>query len=765
MRSVSREIAGRTLTLETGWMAKQAHGCVVATYGETVVMSTVVDGGPRDLPFFPLTVDYREKPSAAGKIPGGFFKREGRPTTKEVLAMRLTDRSVRPMFAAGYKNEVQVMSSVLSFDQENEPEALSMVAAFAAMHISSIPCEGPMSAVRLGWIDGNVIINPTRSILQSDANRLDLILAGTGGAISMVEAGVEELTEADLVTALQAGHDVVKILCEMVAELRSQVGVAKTVVTAPVADTEMLDKIRAAATEAKLWQAVTTRGKFESRQAIGDLRSEVLAQLAPDGDSDEGRALQARVKDAFREYTTEVQRAHALKGERTDGRGAKDIRPIDIELGILPRAHGSALFTRGETQSIVTLTLGSTDDEQIIDGMLQEEERRRFLLHYNFPPFCVGEAKPIRGTSRREYGHGALAERALKSQLPDYEDFAYTIRIVSDILESNGSSSMATVCGSSLAMMEGGVPLKAPVAGIAMGLIADGDRYQVLSDILGGEDHYGDMDFKVAGTRKGITALQMDIKVKGLSGEILTAAMEQAREGRLHILDKMTAAIDRPRTELSAHAPMNKSIKIPAAKIGFLIGPKGANIRKMQEEYGVGINIVDDEGNVQVSGNPPEKVHAAIEAIRQMTRVIAVGERFKGRVTSVKPFGCFVDLGGGQEGMCHISELDEGRVNEVTDICDIGDEIDVVVVEVDDGGKIRISRRVALLPDDKLEEAIRSAARPGRGGGGGRPPRRDDRGGRGGDRGGRGGGDRGGYGDRGGSGDRERSPSGSSAPA
>ena len=734
VQSVSREIGGRTLTLETGWIAKQASAAVIVSYGETVVMSTVVDGGFKDLPFFPLTVDYREKTYSAGKIPGGFFKREARPTTKEVIAMRMLDRSVRPMFAEGFQNEIQLMSAVLSYDQENEPEVLSMIGGMAAIHLSHVPFEGAMGAVRLGYVGGNVLINPTKSIAERDDNLLDLTMSGTANAICMVEAGAKELPDAEVTRALNAGHEVIREICAMLDELREKCGRAKLEVQPPARDTETPAAVLAKYGDAAIRKVLLTEGKFERYDAIDAFVKQVVAENAPQGDSEEDQAEQKRWKSAAKSVVNDIERLMTLQGQRVDGRDTKTIRRIEIETQFLPRVHGSVLFTRGETQAIVAATLGSADDEMFIDGLNKEKEKSKFFLHYNFPPFCTGEAKMLRGTSRRELGHGMLAERSLRPMLPDYIDFPYTIRIVSDITESNGSSSMASVCGGTLSMLDAGVPMKAPVAGIAMGLIMDEatGQYAILSDILGSEDHHGDMDFKVAGTKDGITALQMDIKVKGLPENVMNEALQQAKEGRLHILGKMAEALAGARESISPYAPANKGIKIPAEKIGFLIGPKGANIRELQETYGVSVNILDEEGNVQVSGTPVENVDACLERIREQTRVIQPGERFKGTVTSVKDFGCFVDLGGGQEGMCHISELDEGRVEEVSDICREGDEIEVVVVNVDErSGKIRISRRVALLPEDQVADAIAAAAKPQGGGPRGGGGRRDDRGGRG----------------------------------
>ena len=735
VKSVSREIGGRTLTIETGWIAKQTSGSVIVSYGETVVMSTVVDGGPKDLPFFPLTVDYREKTYSAGKIPGGFFKREAAPTLKEVLAMRMLDRSVRPMFAAGFQNEVQVMSSVLSFDQENEPEVLSMIGGMAAIHLSHIPFEGAMGAVRLGYIDGNVVINPTKSVLEMDNNLLDLTMSGTDSAVCMVEAGAKELPDAEVPNVLATGHAVVKDIISMLDELRGMCGKEKLVVEAPVADTATSEEVLAKYGEAHVEAVLMTQGKFERYAAVDAFVKQVIAEMAPEGDSEEAQAEQKRYKRGAKSVANDMERKMTLNNRRVDGRDGKTIRQIDIETSLLPRVHGSTLFTRGETQAIVATTLGSSDDEMFIDGLNAEKTKNKFYLHYNFPPFCTGEAKMLRGTSRREKGHGNLAERALRPMLPDHNDFPYTIRIVSDITESNGSSSMASVCGGCLSMLDAGVPMKAPVAGIAMGLIMDEEtgQYNILSDILGSEDHHGDMDFKVTGTEAGITALQMDIKVKGLSADIMSEAITQAQEGRMHILGKMNEALGGARESISQYAPANKSVKVPKEKIGFVIGPKGANIRELQETYGVNVNILDEDGNVQVSGTPVENVDACIERIRQQTRVIGIGERFNGRVTGVKDFGCFVDLGGGQEGMCHISELAAERTEQVSDVCNEDDMIDVIVVNVDErSGKVRLSRRIALLPEEEVAEAITAAARPSRPTGGrGRDDRgrgRDDRG-------------------------------------
>jgi len=590
----------------------------------------------------------------------------------------------------------------------------------------------------LGYLDGNVVINPTHSILNSDDNVLDMTLAATTDAVCMVEASANELPEDGVLEALQAGHEVCRAICEMAEELRQLTGsVEKSAYTPPVKDEETPAKVLEFLGRDKVEAVLLTKGKSERYAAVDGLVAEAIAGCAPEGDDEAAQAEQSKVKKAAKSMLNSVERDMTLHGRRVDGRDTKTIRPIDIETRFLPRTHGSSLFTRGETQAIVVATLGSADDEQIVDDLHHGDHKNKFMLHYNFPPYCVGEARPIRGTSRREYGHGMLAERALQAVLPTYADFPYTIRIVSDITESNGSSSMASVCGGCLSMLDAGVPLKAPVAGIAMGMIKEGDEYAILSDILGSEDHHGDMDFKVTGTAAGITAIQMDIKVKGLSDEIMKEALAQAHDGRLHILGKMAEALDGP-AEVSPHAPVNKGARINPDKIGFLIGPKGANIKKLQEDYQVNVSVINDEGDIQVSGTPLANVEACLATILEQLKDVLPGERYDATVTSIKPFGCFADIGGGKEGMCHISELAAGRVEEVEDVCKEGDVLEFVVVNVDQGGKIRLSRRIAELPEEEVAAAIEAAqSQAGRGGGGGGRGRGGDRGGRGGDRGGR----------------------------
>ncbi|HKD99964.1 MAG TPA: polyribonucleotide nucleotidyltransferase [Planctomycetota bacterium] len=704
---VRREIAGRTLTIETGRMAKQASGSVLVQYGDSVVLVAACTAPPRleGADFFPLTVDYREKTYAAGKVPGGFFKREGRPTTKEILTMRLTDRSIRPMFPEGYRDEVQVMASVLATDQENDPDVLSMIGAFAALEVSEIPFQGPMGAVRIGHVDGKLVVNPTHSQLKRPDSKLELVVAGTAEAIVMVEAGGNEIDEETMVEALELGHSTAREIAAMCAELREKVGKEKTAV-APAAAEDAVRKDVHRRYRDEVTRALRTKGKHDRAAAIDELRKRVVADhpVASVGDpwTDE-RARSKREKElkaVFEDLSFDVEREMILAGTRIDGRKTDEIRPIASEVGVLPRVHGSSLFTRGETQALVVTTLGTVEDEQIIDGLYEEEERRKFMLHYNFPPFSVGEVRPIRGTSRRETGHGALAERSLQPVLPPFETFPYTLRVVSDILESNGSSSMASVCGGTLSLMDAGVPIRQPVAGIAMGLITRGGSlepgsYAILSDIAGNEDHNGDMDFKVAGTQHGITGLQMDIKIRGVNRAILGEALAQAKRGRLFILKTMlqSAGLRAPRASISPFAPRLEQIRINPTKIGAVIGPKGAVIKKLQDEFKVTVEIVDDTGLIHVSGTKLENVQAAIERIRGMTQEPEIGKVYNGIVKSVKEFGAFVELFPGVEGLCHVSEIADGYVKRVTDVVKVGDPLSVKVINIDDAGKIKLSHR------------------------------------------------------------------------
>jgi polyribonucleotide nucleotidyltransferase len=692
---VERELTGGlVLALETGQVARQAHGAVIASLGGTKCFAAVSVGAAReDQDFFPLTVDYREKTEAAGKIPGGFFKREGRPTTKEILSMRLTDRAIRPLFPDGFKNEVQVMSHALTYDNAINADVVAMIASFAAVHISPIPFYGALGAVRIGHLDGNLTVFPTDDRRRSES-RLDLVVAGHKDGLCMVEAGAKELPEADMINALELGSRVIAEIVELVEELRAKAGKPKMEWTPPVVDPQLAARVEAC--EPALREVIHTPGKHDRRDAIAKVVDDCLASLSA-GVTDE-KELKLRLKTAkglLEDLIGRVEREAILAGKRADGRELDQIREIWIVPNFVPRVHGSALFTRGETQAHVTVTLGTADDEQIIDG-IDEEYRKHFYLHYNFPPYSVGETRRIMGPGRREIGHGMLAERAIAAVLPPKERFPYTIRIVSDITESNGSSSMASVCGGCLALMLAGVPLQQPVAGIAMGLVQDGGRTAILSDIMGSEDHNGDMDFKVAGSGLGITALQMDIKVKHVSRELLEKALEQARVGRREILKKMLAVVPRPMGQISPYAPRMELIQIPSEKIGYLIGPGGRQIKALQEKYKVKISILDDQGNVQVAGVDRELVNACLEAIRGMVETPKLGTRYAGTVKGIKEFGAFVEILPGVEGLLHVSELAEGYVNKVTDVVNVGDQVDVVVIHVDDRGKIKLSRKALL---------------------------------------------------------------------
>jgi polyribonucleotide nucleotidyltransferase len=686
-------IGGKNISLETGQIARQAHGSVLVTMGQTEVFSGTVQGPLKaELDFFPLTVDYREQTQAAGKIPGGFFKREGRPTTKEILTMRLTDRSIRPMFPDNFRREVQVYGRAFGYDGENNADVLSMVGCFASLGISNIPFEFEMGAVRVGMVEGELIAFPTEE--QRKVSDLDLVLAGTSEAICMVESSAKQLSEEQMLDALEFGHKVIGELCALVAEFKEKAGKDKDAFVAPVADPALVDAINGY--KDALADVLRTEGKKAGEVAKSELRASVIATLTAGMEA--GDALNAKtkeIKNVYHDLENLVSREAVIGGRRSDGRGPTDIRQITVNPDIITRNHGSVLFTRGETQALVSTTLGTPEDEMIIDG-IDEEYRKSFYLHYSFPSYSVGETGRMMGPGRREIGHGMLAERALTPVVPDNAKFPYTIRIVSEITESNGSSSMASVCGGCLSMMLAGVPIAQPVAGIAMGLVKEGDDYVVLSDILGSEDHFGDMDFKVAGTGLGITALQMDIKVKGLSRKILEEALAQANAGRKHILREMLAIVDRPRAEVSTLAPTFAVLKIPAEKIGFLIGPGGKNIRAMQEEYKARISIMDEEGNIKVFGSDGDKVRKCAAAISGMCESPAIGSRYTGVVKATRDFGAFIEILPGVEGLCHISELAEGFVDKVEDVVSPGDEVEVVVINVDDRGKIKLSHKQTL---------------------------------------------------------------------
>jgi polyribonucleotide nucleotidyltransferase len=742
------QIGGKTLSLETGAIAKQANGACVIRYGDTVVLATACfKEGTVMGDFMPLTVDYKEYTYAGGRIPGGFFKREGRPTEKEILTSRLIDRPLRPSFQKGYRQETQIIALVLSADGENDPDILAINAASTALVISEIPFHNAIGAVRVGYLDGQVLINPTNA--QRDTSDLDLIVAGTKDAIVMVEAGAREVSESVILDAFDAAHAEIKRICALQEELRAVAGTPKIEVTyTPKFTDELLNELMAQWGET-VKTAMLTTGKFQRYAAIKQVKQQILASV-PAEDTERLAAVDA----AYGEMQVHIFRNLMLnEGRRVDGRSFTEIRPITVETSVLPRTHGSSIFTRGETQALVTVTLGTPQEAQKIEDF-EGETFQRFMLHYNFPPFSVGEVKFMRGPARREIGHGNLARRALQPLLPTEDEFAYTIRIVSDILESNGSSSMASVCGGSLALMDAGVPLKAAVAGVAMGLVTGSDhKVAVLTDIAGMEDHEGDMDFKVAGTRNGITALQMDIKVAGLSREVMAQALAQAHDGRIYILDRMDAAIAQPKTELSEFAPRLYTIQIPKDRIRDVIGSGGKTIRWIVEETGTKIDVADD-GKVTVASTDSKSAERALEIIRGLTASADVGTNYKGTVKRIEPYGAFVEILPGQDGLLHISEMAHTRVGQVTDLFQIGDEVEVQVVGIEpDTGKIRLSRK-PLLPPPTEEEAAAArerAAREPRGDRGGFGGGGDRGGGRGGDRGGRGG-----FG--GGGGDRHRGP-------
>jgi polyribonucleotide nucleotidyltransferase len=691
---IETQFAGRPLLLETGRLAKQAAGSAVVRFGDTMVLAAVtVSPNVSTLPFFPLTVEYREKTYAAGKIPGGFLKREGRPSDKEILASRLIDRSIRPLFPEGFKNEVQVFVTVLSADQENDADILGVIAASTALSLSPVPWNGPLAGVRVGRVEGNWILNPT--FQQLEFSTIDLVVSGSADSIVMVEGGSLEVSEAEILEALKVAQRGIRDLIGLERKLMDQAGAGTKLewIKAEI-DAELQGRAQDAAEEA-MAQAINARDKATRSTGVKGVKDETLSALLADF-PERSREISGYLEDI--EYR--VMRKQVLeRGERVDGRDLDTIRPITIETSVLPRTHGSAVFTRGQTQALVSVTLGTTDDEQRIDSIdVAGETTKSFMLHYNFPPYSTGEVKMIRGTSRREIGHGALAERALQPLLPQYEDFPYTLRVVSEVLESNGSSSMATVCGGSLALMDAGVPMKAACAGVAMGLIKEGDKVAILTDILGSEDHLGDMDFKVAGTEGGITSIQMDIKIEGLDLRIMEQALEKARRGRLHILKEMSKALPGPRTELSKYAPRIFTMQIKPDKIGDVIGPKGKTIRGIQDATGAKISI-EDSGVVTISavgGEAGEKARAMVAAI---TTEPEVGRTYEGPVKSTTAFGAFVEILPGVEGLLHISELQHGRTEKTEDVVKKGDIVQVKLLEVDERGRMKLSRK-ALLPKD-----------------------------------------------------------------
>ena len=710
---VERQIGGRTLSIETGKIAKQADGAVVVQYGETVVLVSAVTAPPRfeDIDFFPLSVDYREKHSAAGKFPGGFIKREGRPSTKEILTARMIDRPIRPLFPEGYIQEVQIMVNVLSADRENDPDVLAMLGASAALTISRIPFLGPTGACRLGRVNGEFVINPTHA--QLEASDINLLLGGRREAMNMIEVSARELSEAIIADAVATAQETVNLVCEMIEELRERVGVEKEIPLVE-SDEELHSRINSEIAD-KLYELKQIPQKQERNTAVKELLEQVIEEYCSEENSSQqaGKTVydKAMVKRILGRIKEQVVRKMLLEGKRSDGRGYRDIRQISCEVGILPRTHGSALFTRGETQSIVSVTLGTIRDAQIIDGLL-DEYTQSFTLHYNFPPFSVGEIRPIRGPGRREIGHGSLAERALEQVRPPEDDFAYTVRLVSDITESNGSSSMASVCGGSLALMDAGVPISKAVAGISIGMISDENgRCELLTDILGEEDHYGEMDFKVAGTVEGVTAIQLDVKADGLAHNIMVEALERAKETRLKILEAMAKAISKPRPELSQYAPKLISIEIDPEFIGKVIGPGGKMIKSIQERTDTTIEIEED-GTIYISCVGGEGYLEAKEIIESMTQPPQVGRIYKNaKVVSVKDFGVFVEILPGVEGLCHISELSDGYVRNVEEVCKTGDLISVKLLSIDDQGRLKLSRKASLAELDKAEkvEAVKKS--------------------------------------------------------
>jgi polyribonucleotide nucleotidyltransferase len=702
---VSINLGGRELTLETGKMARQAHGSVVVRYGDTVVLATAcMDSRPTEKDFLPLTVDYREYTYSAGKIPGGFFKREGRPSEREILTSRLIDRPLRPLFPEGWSTETQIVAMVLSADSENDPDVIGVTAAATALYISKIPFTRPIACVRVGLIDGKLTVNPT--VAEQKTSLLNIVVAGSDEAIVMVESGALEVSEETVVDALEFGHAEIRKIVAVIRDLYARVHPEKVAVQPPAFDEALYNNMSKTYGD-RLRDALDTKKhpKAESYGLVDAILKEILAAV-PEEDEDK-RKLAHRAFERLRERI--FRDDMLLRHRRPDGRAFDEIRQITCEVGVLPRVHGSALFTRGETQALATATLGTKEDMQRLDLLFEEEAFKRFMLHYNFPPFSVGEVKFLRGPGRREIGHGALAERSLSSLLPPEAEFPYAMRVVSDILESNGSSSMASVCGGSLALMDAGVPLKAPCGGIAMGLVVEGDKYAILTDIAGAEDHYGDMDFKVAGTRQGITALQMDIKVEGVSVKMMREALAQARKARIEILDIMDRTLGSGRSEISTYAPHLYMLSIPTDKIRDLIGPGGKKIRSIIEATGVKIDVMDD-GKVHVFANNGTAAEDALKMIRDVTATAEIGKTYLGKVVRIAEFGAFVEIFPGTDGLLHISEIAEQRIRAVRDELKEGDQILVKVLAIE-GNKIRLSRK-AVLRDQRDKQPPQQPPQP-----------------------------------------------------
>ncbi len=694
---VERKIGASILSIETGELAKQAAGSCLVQYGDTVVLVAAAAGGPRPVDFFPLTCDYRERVASAGKFPGGFLKREGRPTTKETLTARLIDRPIRPLWPNGFRDEIQVQASVLASDRQNDGDVLAMNGASAALRISPLPFQGPIASVRIGCIDGQFVPFPTHD--QLEESELDMIISGSRESILMIEGFAREMPEDRMIEAITTAHDVIRQICEMQEELAEKAGIVKKEYETP-ADDGLFDVLRGKYYDAFL-AAKKTAEKLARSEACKTLKAEAIAEIIPDPQA-ENAITAGAFASAWERLESRVTRDQILSGVRFDGRDHNTLRPITCKVDLLPRVHGSALFQRGETQSLMTITLGTGRDEQRVDGLV-EEYTQKFMLHYYFPSFSVGEVRPIRGPGRREIGHGALAERSVKPVLPDPDTFPYTIRIISDILESNGSSSMASVCGATLGLMAAGVPISNPVAGISIGLVKEPDRHVLLTDILGDEDHFGDMDFKVAGTQNGITGIQLDLKIDGISEEIIRGALHQSREARIEILRTMLSAIPCPRSEISPWAPRLLRTHIDPEKIGLLIGPGGKMIRSIQETTGALIEV-DDDGTVCIASSNMEGANEALRKVEALTASVEIGRIYDGRVMSVKDFGAFIEILPGKDGLCHISELADGYVSSVMDVCKVGDEMKVKVISVDDQDRVKLSRKAVLVETAAAEK-------------------------------------------------------------
>ena len=690
--TVECELGGRKVSLTTGEMAKQASGAVLIQFGETSVFVASQTGPSRPgTDFFPLTVDYRERLAAAGKFAGGYLKREGRPTTREILTCRLTDRPIRPLFPKGFRDEVQIQSNVMSCDGENDPDVLSITGASAALMVSGMPFKGPIAAVRIGLIDGELIVMPT--VQQMKESKLDLIVAGSKTAVLMIEGFAQQLPEKEMGDAIMFAHKQIQTLCALQEDLVREAGIAPAVF--PEVTANPFEAILKADAYDQLKAAKATLLKQERGEKVSELKKALIAKYFPeDAETTADGLTKAQFGDAFYKLESRVVRDLILGGVRLDGRGHTDLRAVNSQVSTLPRVHGSALFTRGETQSLATVTLGTTRDQQKSDGLFGEDQQR-FMLHYYFPSFSVGECRPIRGPGRREIGHGCLAERSVAPVIPPSEKFPYTIRVISDILESNGSSSMASVCSATLGLMDAGVPILQPVAGISIGLVDEGDKYTLLTDIMGDEDHFGDMDFKVAGTGRGVTGIQLDLKTEGISEEIIRNTLDQALKARKDLLREMLTVIRRPRSEISATAPKLVQTSINPEKIGLLIGPGGKTIRAIQEESGATIDIAED-GKVTISAANAQSADAALARIEALCEEIQVGRIYNGTVTSIKDFGAFIEIAPGKDGLCHISELSDGFVKNVTDICKVGDKFEVKVIAVDDQNRVKLSRRAVL---------------------------------------------------------------------